>query len=152
VALQTTLPAQHQARPYLIQWERTLRWRERTAEALAEIGGWESFDYLFALFASLFHMRDWLTASRPDLKAEIEELFHASSNLALVRDLANGAKHMTLHSYSVDGAATVAREYAGQGRTRYVVPRAGGRNVEALQLADACIAELRSFMNDRGLI
>ncbi len=147
----TTLVAQRLPNPYLIQWERVLRWRSRCAQAVADDAGFDAFDFLFALFGGILQMRDWLTASRRDLQEEVADLFRGSENLALVRDLANGSKHMAITSYTVDGAATIAREYWGQGRSRYVVPRPGGRNVEALVLADSCIRELRDFMAERGL-
>ena len=147
----TTLVAQMLPNPYLIQWERVLRWRTRCASAVAHDAGFEAFDFLFALFASVLQMRDWLMASRRDLQEEVAALFRASENLGLARDLANGSKHMVITSCSADGAATIAREYWGQGRFRYVVPRPSGRNVEALALADACIRQLRDFMAQKGL-
>jgi hypothetical protein len=149
---ETTLPAQRHPRPYVIQWERTLRWRERTARSIAGGGGLETFDFLFALFVSIFQMRDWISASRRDLERDVVTLFRDSADLALIRDLANGSKHMETRWYTVDGAATVAREYAGGGKHRYVVPRPGGRNIEGLALADACIEELRGFMVAKDLL
>lgn len=86
----------------------------------------EAFDFLFALFASVLQMRDWITASRPELTDDILALYRESPDLAIIRDVANGAKHMTLNDYSVDGAATVAREYVGDGEARCVVPSPGG--------------------------
>jgi hypothetical protein len=148
----TTLVAQLHPQPYLIQWERVLRWRERTLAVTAEDRGLEAFDYAFALFTSIFQRRDWIRASRRDLEDDVTRLFRDSSDLALVRDLANGSKHMEVTSYSDDGAATIAREYAGRGEHRYVVPRPGGRNVEAVALADRCVAEIRSFMEARELL
>lgn len=136
----------------MIQWERMLRWRDRTAHSIARGGGLETFDFLFALFVSIFQMRDWISASRRDLESDLNQVFRDSQNLALVRDVANGSKHMETTQYSVDGAATVAQEYAGGGEHRYVVPRPGGRNIEGMALADACIDELRSFMNARNLL
>jgi hypothetical protein len=106
------------------------------------------FDYLNVLFASIFQMRDWIAASRPDLKSDIEALFKASANLKLTRDLANGSKHMTLNSYDEDGSASVARKFSGSGRIRYVAPRpvGNGGNLEALPLADRRIEELRAYI------
>ena len=82
-------------------------------------------------------MRDWLKASRPDLESEVDLLFHNSNDLALARDVANGAKHMVLTRYSIDGAASVLREYDPRG-IRHVVPRPGGRNLDALPLHRTC--------------
>lgn len=144
-----TLRAWFHTRPYLIQWERLLRWRERVNGSMTTTH--DSIDFLLVLFANIFQMRDWIQTSRPDLRADIAALFRDSENLGLARDLTNGAKHMTLTSYSVEGAASVAREYAGAGPVRHVVPRAGGRNIDALPLADACIAEIRAFMEKRRL-
>lgn len=146
----TTLPAQFAKRPYMIQWERVLRWRTRASDAMTRDD--DGFDFLLVLFANVFQMRDWLGASRPDLRSDVLALFRGSTNLGLARDLTNGGKHMTLTEYSVEGAASILREYAGAGRSRYVVPLAGGRNVEALLLADACIAEVRTFMERHDLL
>jgi hypothetical protein len=146
------LDAQSHPRPYMIQWERTLRWRSRAAESISKGDDQEAFDFLFALFASIFHMRDWIVASRGDLRRDLGVLFRTSDDLAIVRDLANGSKHMETTRYSIDGAATVAREYAGGGEYRFVVPRPGGRNLDCLGLADRCIHELQEFMNTQGLL
>lgn len=97
-------------------------------------------------------MRDWICASRRDLEQDVAALFNGSTNLALTRDVANGVKHMETTQYRVDGAASIAREYAGSGEHRYVVPRPGGGNVEVIPLVDACIAEIRAFMDAHGLI
>jgi hypothetical protein len=147
-----TLPAQRHQRPYLIHWERTLRWQDRAAESIASGGGWDAFDYLFALFASIFHMRDWIIASRQDLESEVSALFSTSPDLALVRDIANGVKHMETSRYRVDGTASVAREYAGNGKYQFVIPRPGGRNLDCLVLADRCIEEVGRFMAAHDLL
>ena len=145
----TTMPAWLHSRPYMIQWERLLRWRDRAEVAVKEDE--HPFDVLLALFANILQMRDWLKASRNDLGSEVDQLFQNSSDLALARDVANGAKHMVLNQYSVDGAASVLREYDPR-EVRHVVPRSGRRNLEALPLADRCIAQIGSFMQSHALI
>jgi len=125
----TTLVAQAHPRPYRIQWERVLRWRKRTGAAIAVDDC--PLDFLLVLFTNVLHMHDWLATSKPELKNDVSALFSNSPNLGVARDLANGSKHMVLSSYSIDGAATVAREYAGAGGSRYVVPRPGGANMDA---------------------
>lgn len=67
-------------------------------------------------------------------------------------DTLRGSKHMLVSRPSLDGAATVAREYAGAGRVRHVVPRPGGGNVECLPLADAFIGEIDGFMKQSDLL
>jgi hypothetical protein len=149
---ETTLFAQRHPRAYLIQWERTLRWRRRSADAVAHDDPQEAFDFLFALFTNILHVRDWIVAARRDLEEDVLAFYRGSPQLALIRDIANGSKHMTLTAYSVDGAATVARAYAGNGRSRFVILRPGGRNVDAIQLADAAILEIRDLMQTKGLM
>jgi len=144
------LQAQIHPAHYLIQWERVLRWRERTQVSMQT--GDEPFDFLAVLFASILQMRDWLIASRPDLRADIRGLFRDSGNLGLARDVANGSKHMILTSWSAERAACIAREYAGAGRVHHVIPRAGGRNLDALPLADACLEEIGTFMASNALL
>jgi hypothetical protein len=97
-------------------------------------------------------MRDWLCASRPQLKSEVLALYRDSPALALIRDVANGSKHMKLTRYAVDEAATVAREYAGAGQSRLVVPRPGGKNLEVTELAAGAVAEITSFMHAQRLL
>jgi hypothetical protein len=143
-----TLPAAWHSRPYLIQWERTLRWRRRV-EAVKDDD--HPQDFLLALFANLFQMRDWLQSSRPELSVAVADSFAESDDLCLVRDIANGHKHMTTTRYKVDGSASVAREYAGAGQVRYVIPGAGGNNRDALDLADSCINEIHRFMQSNEL-
>lgn len=148
----TTLPAQLHKHPYLIGWERTLRWRARAGKAIAHRADENAFDFLFALFLSIFHTRDWIVASRPDLSVEISTLYRGSPALGLVRDVANGAKRMETSRYRIDGAASVAREYAGRGQHRFVIPRPGGRNLDCIVLADECIAEIKGFLAANGLL
>lgn len=148
---QTALAILGHPSPHRIQWERALRWRKRSASAIAHGETPEAFDCLFALFGSISDLRNWIKASRPELRSEVERLYAESADLALVRDIANGAKHMTLHHYAVDGSATVAREYVGDGQWRVLIPRPGGRNIEGLQLAGTAMGELEAFMGDRGL-
>ena len=137
---------------WVFSGQRVLRWRDRTAVAVASDSGSDAFDFLFALFANVFQMRDWIRASRRDLENDVMALFRDTANLCLVRDLTNGSKYMEVASYSIDGAATVAREYVGGDENRYVVPIPGGRNLEGMLLADGCIAEIRSFMEAKSLL
>jgi hypothetical protein len=145
-----TLPTAAHSRPYLIQWERTLRWRCRTAAAITADD--HPLDFLLVLFVNVLQMRDWLRESRPDLDRAITNCFACSDDLCLVRDIANGHKHMATTRYSVDGSASAAREYAGAGKVRYGIPGAGGINRDAWRLADACITEIRQFMQANGLV
>lgn len=138
-----TLQAWSHPAAHLIQWERVLRWRQRTVAALAR--DTEPIDFLLVLFTNIFQMRDWMAASMPTWHADVANLF-TSAELALARDLANGSKHMVVTSPSIDASAGVAREYAGQGEIKHVVPRPGGQNTEALPLADACIAQIADFL------
>jgi hypothetical protein len=144
-----TMPAWFHERPYLIQWERLLRWRDRADIAVESEE--HPLDFLLALFTNILQMRDWLTASRTDLNYQVASLFHNSADLALARDIANGSKHMVLTRHSVDGAASVAREYDPRG-IRYVVPRPGAGNLDSLPLADRCIAQIRDFMASHYLL
>ena len=140
-------------RPYMIQWERTLRWHDRAQTAISDDADVATcFDYLIALFVNILDMRDWMINSRVVPKADVLDLFRSSSRPGLARDVANAAKHMALSTYSVESAAAVAREYDGPGRTRLVVPRAGAPNVEALPLAYECVSEIQDFMSARGLL
>jgi hypothetical protein len=129
---------------------RVQRWRRRSSAAVG--ADEEPFDVLLALFANILQMRDWIAASKPELASDAAALFHDSDNLGLARDVANGSKHMIVSRPSVDGAATVAHEYAGAGQIRHVIPRSGGRNVEGLALADVCISEIEGFMRRNGLL
>lgn len=51
---------------------------------------------------------------------------------------------------SVDATASIAREDEGVGLVRYVSPRPGGANMEALPFAEECIRELQVFMLIQG--
>lgn len=145
-----TLVAQHHPQPFRIQWDRTVRWRDRAAEAIRRGSDHEPYDYLFALFANILQTRDWLRGSHPELSADINSLYRTSPNLGLIRDVANGSKHLDLTHYSIDGAATIAREYSDSG-DRFVVPMSGTQNRDALALADAAMGELRAFMGANDL-
>jgi hypothetical protein len=79
------------------QWQRVLRWEAglRAIDAKLAVDPDELFDFAIALAQNTFAMRDWLMGSFPDRAAEIRELF-SRPRLKLIRDLANGSKHLEL--------------------------------------------------------
>jgi hypothetical protein len=146
-----SLTAQLHERPYLLQWARVGRWWERARSVQGHAEPHTGFDFEYALFGSIFDMRDWIAASRPDLKAAVHTLF-GDPDLALVRDVTNGAKHLTLTRYGAVGEATLLREYLGDGNARLVVPIPGGGNVDALELARRATDKIRAFMEAHDLL
>lgn len=141
---------QDPVRPCLIQWGRILRWRVRVSTSVQVGDFFDSSDFLHALFGAIFSMRDWLIASRPALEHEVLRLYRESDSLRIVRDLANGAKHLDLASPSTASSASVFREWSDEGEV-LTVPIAGQGSRPAFALADAAIGDLQAFLVAKGL-
>lgn len=146
-------------RPYIEQWARVLRWRERLRELMRQrmADPNEAMDFALALFITLYHVGDWIKATDPTLERAVTEHVRRNHALRLARDLANGSKHLTLTTPSVDPHILTAREYAPAplDRTPHpgyrLVMLAGGENIDMLDLADRCVAAWREFLREHAL-
>lgn len=144
------LEAQRHPRPCQIQWDRTLRWQQRARSAVAR-GDWhESRDFLLVLYENIFAMRDWITASRPDLKPEVGQLFERSTHLRVIRDLANGSKHLDINSPSSSSGMTILRVWTDSGPI-LTIPMADGQNLQAMVLAEEARNLIHSFLKSHEL-
>lgn len=118
--------------PAIEQWARVRRWeaRVRKLDADPSVSADDLFDYTIALVQNAFAMRDWLKTSLPDRTSEIDLLFD-SPRLGLVRDLANGSKHLTISKPSVDAQHAVLRVHAlGDARGWQLVVLHRGESVD----------------------
>lgn len=137
--------------PVREQWERTLRWAARFAEPNAD-----EVDFGLVLLQNCFALRDWLIASGRVPTNDVATLF-SSPALQLCRDIANGSKHLELHSAGVDADHFLAREYVpgpvggGEASARSVIV-ADWVVIDLRDLCARCLAEVRAFLEDRGLL
>jgi hypothetical protein len=149
------------------QWQRILRWRERVRQSRDEVRtdhlGTEGYrDEVFALFQSLWHLKDWLRndpALDPTLRSSVEGWINLEGDLLKVAaDVANGSKHMTqqAHHQRANGSRQTRNDvsvYVGRGvsTTFYIKDVRNGQDFEAVALADSCLDEWQAFLRVWGL-
>jgi hypothetical protein len=114
-------------------------------------------DFCLALFMNLYHLRDWIQATKPELQPLIATYVRESRDLRLARDLCNGSKHLSLNRASVDPRFLTAMEYqppslSGEPTPSYrLLMLTDSEKVELPALADRCIDSWRAFMTAHGL-
>lgn len=139
------------------------RWHARVRAAANGEPSADEFDFLVVFFVHCFHLRDWLEMSGVVAKVEIADLFKASPELRLCRDIANGFKHMALSSPSVDARFSLVNEYVPKnwpGAYRYPNGKwticADNSNelhqYGLVELADRCVAIWDDFLQRKGLV
>lgn len=155
------MPAQSS---WMEQWCRIARWYERVRQSQTEVRGdglgTEGYrDEVYALFQAIWHLKDWfinddeVPVTKPEVHAWIDE---RADVLKVAHDVANGSKHMTL-SRPWAGGSEQGRNDAtivvGQGvqHVFYIQDARNGQDWNALSLADQCLAEWRSFLEQHGL-
>jgi hypothetical protein len=98
-----------------LQWARVARWRNRVAEikkcSRQREPSAEDVDTVIAFLQNCYHLRDWILATRADLKADLDALFNTHYELQGCRDVCNGFKHKNLKRASLDAAFNLYREY-----------------------------------------
>ncbi len=165
----TVQPVQH-GQAWQDQWRRIHRWKSRVQRTKDEYRDdvWQESqrDELFALYQSLWHLKDWIkndSAVPNAVQTSVEAWLKsdpAAANLRVVADVANGSKHMALSRTPRAGGSshygTDIRVLVGGGlsQTFYIEDRTDPvkpRRREALKLADACVTDWRRFLRANGL-
>jgi hypothetical protein len=142
----------------LEHWQRICRWQVRF-ERLC-IGGKapdsiDVLDHAIVVLIACFSMRDWLLNAWAGDKSEVEDLFSASWELQVCRDIANGAKHLDLTRPSVDAHHEIGRSLNPYPRPDEpkveLVLHAGGKRAGLADFCHSCVAEIRRWLEARGL-
>jgi hypothetical protein len=98
-----------------LQWARVVRWRNRIAEIEAASIKRQltlcDLDTFIAFLQNCYHLRDWICATHPELKGDVDELFKIHFELQGCRDVCNGFKHKDLKNASLDPAFNLYRVY-----------------------------------------
>src|SRR5208337_3972755 len=98
-----------------LQWNRIIRWYQRVQAVKAKSHQIEPTDYdvdiVIAFFQNCYHLRDWLTACRPDLTNKVDAVFDGHFEMKGCRDVCNGFKHKELNRPSLDPAFNLYRVY-----------------------------------------
>jgi hypothetical protein len=148
------------------QWERSLRWYERVRQieqkSLKQELDIGDIDVVIAFFQNCYHVRDWIVASRPSLKKQMDNFFHTHFEMGACRDICNGFKHKDLDHWTHDKDFNLYRECdhlaaMGTGKKSPVRHRAvfadgtGIRKFDLFVLADSCIDLWNQFLRENGL-
>ncbi len=126
------------------QWARVECWRLkveriRTKAVQAELDAFD-LDEVIAYLQNCYHLRDWLEASRPALKAPLDALFQKHFELGACRDVCNGFKHKAVRRPSHDADFNLYREY-----DHFLGDSEPGRNPALYRIAFADGVNLRKF-------
>jgi len=82
------------------QWYRVYRWFNRAQRLAKKSEKEELTDYdrdeLIAFFQNCYHLTDWIKASKPYLKAKIEEFEKQNFEIKACRNICDGFKHKKL--------------------------------------------------------
>jgi hypothetical protein len=148
------------------QWGRALRWYSRVQRIEGKSRMQEldvgDMDIILAFFQNCYHVRDWIVASRPPLKNQLDDLFRSHFEMGACRDICNGFKHKTVTNPTHDKDFNLYREYdyfevmsgSGNSPVKYSAVFADGSDVrkfELFALAAACVALWRGFLCKTGL-
>jgi hypothetical protein len=135
------------------QYERMLRWYDRSRLAHAENRGDDEMDFVLVFFQQSLAFRDWIHEALPSVRTDLEELFRNNLELRICRDIANGFKHMKIgKKASVDRAFSIVFEYMPRdGREGDMVVLAGGHSFKLYELANSCVSIWQGFINYNGL-
>jgi hypothetical protein len=118
----------------------------------------DAIDIVLSFFEAVHHLKDWLGNDQLSgiTKAAGDSLINGSKMLQLCADMANGSKHFTLTgSRTGDKSTTIARNdvniFVGTGTAahRFYVQSAG-KEYDALDIAEAAVAEWTKFLTGRG--
>lgn len=114
----------------------------------------DDIDTVIAYFQNAYHLRDWLLATLPDLKDDVDTLFSNSFEMGACRDICNGFKHKSLNRPTHDPDFNLYREYdhfeiEGLSPVKYRITFADGssiRKFDLFELADKVHRDWRKFL------
>jgi hypothetical protein len=149
------------------QWKRIGRLRERLRlcrdDGRTDGLGTEDYrDELFAMFQSVWHLKDWIK-NDPTARAAgsvVENRIKTSAPaLRAAADVANGSKHGELTRHPRAGGSRQSRNDVRlvigapvlSHHTFYIQDHGRGLEHEALTLLDECLAEWRAFFSTQGI-
>jgi hypothetical protein len=162
---------------YLEQWERVQRWYSKVEEFSlhpSAIKQDDALDIVYAFFTNCFHLKDWIKASHPELKNEVEDLFDDKKGkpcFNICAGLANGSKHLSpdTNKRPTYGNASVVvqnvRLYVptlslnNQSNAKLIVKasyswslNSSGMQYDVYELAKECMEEWGSYLKNRNLV
>src|SRR6266481_8171915 len=148
------------------QWCRTQRWFASVGTLKRQAAQHEldanDLDTILAFFQNCYHLRDWISASRPDLTNRLDDLFQSYFEMGACRDICNGFKHKRLTRPTHDRDFNLYIEYdyleimggGGSNPIKYCAAFADGEGVrkfDCFELAERCAEAWRLFLRDTGL-
>jgi hypothetical protein len=89
--------------------DRVRRWHRRASNATDRT---DRNDYLYAVFESALHLRDWLRDIGAVREAELQIFFETNEDMRLCRDLANSHKHYSPSRPSQPNPPSEVHEYS----------------------------------------
>lgn len=149
------------------QWRRMQRYiqllRASRDEYRNDRHGTEGYrDELYATFQALWHLKDWLKNDTDQQVADIGKRAEKwlettdAKHLQIAADVAHGSKHLRVDDKRADGSSQTrndAEVRIGRGvrHTFWIEDARDGTEYEAVDLAERCIEEWRTFLSDNKL-
>ena len=148
------------------QWARVMRWNQRVRQtkekSLQHELTPEDIDTVIAFFQNCYHFRDWLIASRSNLKGPINQLFRKHFEMGACRDICNGFKHKAVDHPSHDKdfnlyrerdpfeALTLERRVPSKHRVVFA-EGTGIRKFDLFELAEKCFELWSQFLRQQDM-
>jgi hypothetical protein len=124
-----------------------------------------AFDYIYAFFQNCYHLRDWLKNSAAVSEEALRHFMSGNVEMGICRDIANGTKHLRIHSPSIDANPSIGREYhppgwpgkrPGTTESYFILIEQAGAGQEVrydlVDLADRCVTHWTAFLKQEGLL
>lgn len=147
-------------KPYLEQFHRIQRWRERLYKISFSNASEKEIDnhidFIYAYFINCYHLKDWLIMSKVVSEEEVNNFIKNHKELRICQDICNGSKHLFLTNPSL-GQFPLAKQFTPLSRpspiknTEYVVLTGEG-NLDVFELADNCLKLWTEFMISKKLL
>lgn len=135
------------------QFDRMVRFYDRACSAARQNNGEDEIDFSLVVFQQALSLRDWVKEACPSVSSQLENLFRDHLEMKFCRDLANGFKHMTIRSPSIDRSFSIVFEYNPRGgRKGDMVVLGDGHEFVLLELAGKCVDLWREFIETNQLL
>lgn len=150
--------SEHLIRGWQGQFERIERWLTRLRRVRDNKKNiHDQIDFLWAFFLNCYHLRDYLKLTSDIPESSLNQLFEQHLTMRIVRDLANGFKHLLLTRVPEDPRFSVGLEY------NYFECELGGESIcwdvdvngqkfDLFDLAEEAVRIWRDFLEENSLL
>lgn len=140
----------HRNGGWIGQLDRVSRWHRRILAAATspELDQDDLLDFVYAFFQNCWHLLEWVQRTS-DVSAAQLQSFRMQKEMLICRDLANGTKHLSLKSPSVDAEFSIMREFEPTlpHRQRLILV-AQDQKYDLIALASTCLSGCQQLLGE----